>query len=487
MIQIPEYAEGLPNICGSEELVAEAQRVGRRRPVFGDRGYVDFERVNSAFCIALHMHQPLVPAGGPDIRTARIISNLEYMAQHPEVGDNRNAPGFRWCYRRMGEIIPQLVLAGHNPRIMLEYSGTLLHGLRQMGANDVIESLQTLTQNPEYSRCVEWLGCPWGHAVAPSTSAQDYRLHVRAWQNHFAAVFGLEALGRVRGFAPAEMALPSHPDVAYSYIKTLREAGYDWLLVQEHTVEVPETGLGPEQKNVPHRLICQSSSGEQVSIVVLIKGHTSDIKVVAQMQPYLEATELSRVKLAGRSIPPLVTQISDGENGGVMMNEFPQKYMEVVRRCSGTSTPMLNGTEYLEHLASLGVEETDFPSVQPASQKRIWDRMKPGDGPEKLSKVIETLKKENARIPVEGGSWTNELSWVRGYENVLLPTERVSAHFASVMAEVKPNSREHRYRNALFHLLCSQTSCYRYWGPGIWTAFCSEICRRAEDILTYDF
>ena len=68
---------------------------------------------------------------------------------------------------------------------------------------------------------MEWLGCPWGHAVAPSTPVQDYRLHVRAWQHHFAAIFGLEALGRVRGFSPAEMALPNHPDVAYAFVRTL--------------------------------------------------------------------------------------------------------------------------------------------------------------------------------------------------------------------------------------------------------------------------
>ena len=40
------------------------------------------------------------------------------------------------------------------------------------------------------------------------------------------------------------------------------------------------------------------------------------------MQPGYQAQGLQRVELAGHSIPPLVTQIADGENGGVMMNEF---------------------------------------------------------------------------------------------------------------------------------------------------------------------
>jgi hypothetical protein len=54
------------------------------------------------------------------------------------------------------------------------------------------------------------------------------------------------------------------------------------------------------------------------------------------------------MELAGRRVPPLVTQIADGENGGVMMHEFPPKYLEVVRDCSGSRTPMLNVTEYLD-------------------------------------------------------------------------------------------------------------------------------------------
>ena len=39
-----------------------------------------------------------------------------------------------------------------------------------------------------------------------------------------------------------------------------------------------------------------------------------------------------------------------------------------------------------------------------------------------------------------------------------------------------------RYRNALFHLLTAETSCYRYWGEGIWTAYGNELSRRTSDI-----
>ena len=132
----------------------------------------------------------------------------------------------------------------------------------------VFDALKNATCNPDYRRAVEWLGCPWGHAVAPSTPAQDFRLHVKAWQHHFAGIFGLEALARVRGFSPSEMALPNHPDTAYQYIKTLVDCGFQWVLVQEHTVERPENGWGPEKKHLPHRLVCTNSSGESVKMCI---------------------------------------------------------------------------------------------------------------------------------------------------------------------------------------------------------------------------
>jgi hypothetical protein len=369
---------------------------------------------------------------------------------------------------------------------MLDYSGTLLHGLRQMGLNDVFDNLRRITCEPRYRSTVEWLGSAWGHPVAPSTPVQDYGLHVKAWQHHFAAIFGLEALGRVRGFSPAEMALPNHPDVAYEFLRTLIECGYQWVLVQEHSVEQPN-GRGPERKHLPHRLICRNSEGKEASIVAIIKTQGSDTKLVGQMQPYYEAKSLSRWELGGKSVPPLVSQIADGENGGVMMNEFPPKYLDVVRECSGSDTPLMNVTEYLEQLFASGVREENLPTLQPLLQKRIWDRFTPGQGPEKLAAIIEELRKADSRFHVEGGSWTNNISWVRGYDALLGPMDRVSSLFYQKVLRSGVRSNEYRYRNALFHLLASQTSCYRYWGQGVWVDYGREICRRATEILNHDF
>jgi hypothetical protein len=218
--------------------------------------------------------------------------------------------------------------------------------------------------------------------------------------------------------------------------------------------------------------------------VAVVKTQGSDTKLVGQMQPYDEARGLARLELAGRSVPPLVTQIADGENGGVMMNEFPPKYVEVVRECSGSHTPILNVTEYLEQLFATGIQPGDLPGIQPLYQHRIWQRMAPGDGPDRLADVIEQLRLQDGRFHAEGGSWTNDRSWIRGYEQVLIPMEEASSLFHERVVSRSVPSDDPRYRKALFHLLTAETSCYRYWGGGVWTDYGAELARRVADIVT---
>jgi hypothetical protein len=181
-------------------------------------------------------------------------------------------------------------------------------------------------------------------------------------------------------------------------------------------------------------------------------------------------------------MPQLVTQIADGENGGVMMNEFPPAYLQAMREASGTATPPMNVTEYLEHLAAAGVGEADFPVIHPVYHHRIWSRFSDGAGPEELNKVIDQLRKEDGTFHVEGGTWTNDRSWVRGYDAVLGPMGEASRAFAAAAAGGLSED-DPRFREALFHLLVSQTSCFRYWGQGTWTDYGRELCRRAVAAL----
>ena len=92
---LPETVDDVPNLSGSEQAI----RTLLRRPCalrhVGNG--VDMGRIRAGFACALHMHQPLIPAGGADLRSAHIISNLKHMMNNPGEGDNHNAGVFHWC------------------------------------------------------------------------------------------------------------------------------------------------------------------------------------------------------------------------------------------------------------------------------------------------------------------------------------------------------------------------------------------------------
>ena len=480
----------LPAICGREAALQALmhQEGPEARPRVNQKA----DAIGSAFACALHMHQPTIPAGAD----GALISHLQFMLEHPGEGDNHNAEPFAQCYRRMVDLLLQLIREGCNPRIMLDYSGTLLWGFEQMGRHDILAALRTLACDPALQPHVEWLGTFWGHAVAPSTPIPDLLLQIQAWQQHFAALFGREALQRVRGFSPPEMALPNHPDTLHAFVSALRECGYQWLLVQEHSVESLEgRPLSREQTRLPHRLVARNSRGETVSITALIKSQGSDTKLVGQMQPCYEALGLEPVELAGRRIPPLVAQIADGENGGVMMNEFPSAFIQAHHRLredgGGRPTVAINGSEYLELLEASGLGSDDFPPIQAVQQHRIWERVDGASGPAAgetaVAEAIAALQASDPGFSMAGASWTNNLSWVEGYANVLEPMQQLSARFHQrfdplVAADPAVTGTAH-YQQALLHLLLLETSCFRYWGQGTWTDYAREIHRRGMQLL----
>ena len=474
----------LPTLCGWESSIESIR--SRDQPIFLDRTSLRLDDISAGFAIALHMHQPTIPAG-PE---GKLIGHLQYMFEHAYEGDNHNAGPFAYCYARMGDFIPELIDQGCNPRVMLDYSGNLLWGLQQMGRDDILDKLKGITCDPRYQSHVEWLGTFWGHAVAAATPLPDIRLHIQAWQHQFVSIFGLEALKRVRGFSLPEMQLPNHPDALYTLVNALQESGYRWMMVQEHTVETL-TGEGIQQPHLPHRLIARNSHGQEASITVLVKTQGSDTKLIGQMQPYYEAKTLQQVTLDNQSLPPLVSQISDGENGGVMMNEFPGAFKRAWHEArQGHGVTGINGTEYLELLAAAGITENDFPTCQAAGQHRLWQRVTDEITPQKVGDAIASLAENN--LTFTGGSWTNDRSWVHGYANVIGPMEKLSIRFHQAIDAVSVSQRSQlalnaNYRQALLHNLILQTSCFRYWGQGTWTDYAQTIYERGCQFIERGF
>lgn len=480
---LESFRFGLPNICGEESKIS--QIVNHNEPIFLNDSNLNLDNISAGFACALHMHQPTIPAGA----NGELICNLQYMFEHQGEGDNHNADVFAWCYSRMADWIKELVAEGKNPRIMLDYSGNLLWGLQQMGRDDIIDNLKSITCDKQYQPYVEWLGTMFSHAVVPSTPIPDIKLQIQAWQHYFATVFGEDALQRVKGFSPPEMHLPNNPDTLYEYIKALKECGYRWLLVQEHSVErLDGSGLHHDDKYVPNRLIARNSHGETISITALIKTQGSDTKLVAQMQPYYEAKGRGKQKLGEIEVPCCVSQIADGENGGVMMNEYARDFKPVWNEINGHGVVGFNGTEYIELLEAKGVKSEDYPTCQAVGQHKIWHKVNPDKAtPEAVAKTIEELQATDHQFHMDGASWTDDLSWVKGYENVLEPMNQLSAMFHAkydeLVAKDPAVTQSKEYLEALLYVLLSETSCFRYWGQGTWTDYARELFNRGEALL----
>ena len=436
--------------------------------------------MNSCFGVALHMHQPIIPAGGDDLRTARLVSNLQYMMEHQNIGDNHNAPVFLNCYSRIADFVRELSSEGKNPKIMLDYSGNLLWGLKDMGEEKVLDNLKLVTCDKKYYKYVEWLGTMWSHSVVSSTPVPDIKLHIKEWQDSFASIFGQKALEKVKGFSAPEMHLPIHPDVCFEYVKALKECGYKWLMVQEHTIENLD-GTPVRRPHFPHKLVAKNSLGEKLEITAIIKTQGSDNKLIGQMQPYYEAKTLGHEKYCGVDIPPFVAQIGDGENGGVMMNEFPNAYKGAFRE-AGEGTVGMNGTEYLELVKQAGLKEDTFMPVQSISQSKIWEFLKEYSYGA-ADKAIEKVKQKYPGFSLEKASWTNDKDWVSGYKDIMDPIIQLSAAFHKKFDNKNIDKSDPVYKKALLYLLLSQTSCFRYWGTGAWTDYAKEICRRGMEAL----
>ena len=73
---------GLPDICGPEKTMLGTLRSDSKHSTPSTQSSIDYTRIKSGFAVALHMHQPLIPAGGPDLTMAELISNLDYMMNH---------------------------------------------------------------------------------------------------------------------------------------------------------------------------------------------------------------------------------------------------------------------------------------------------------------------------------------------------------------------------------------------------------------------
>ena len=167
-----------------------------------------------------------------------------------------------------------------------------------------------------------------------------------------------------------------------------------------------------------------------------------------------------------------------------MLHELPP---ERRLRDEAGSTVALNGTEYIEHLDAQGINWDALPSIQAVHQHRLWRRVGDSDDRESMNTAISDLINADDGFSMEGASWTNNLSWVKGYDNVLEPMQRLSARFHQIfdqrVTDQPSLTQTSAYRDALMYVLLLETSCFRYWGQGTWTEYAKTIFKKGEEVL----
>ena len=84
-----------------------------------------------------------------------------------------------------------------------------------------------------------------------------------------------------------------------------------------------------------------------------------------------------------------------------------------------------------------------------------------------MEETISKLRADDTSFSMEGASWTNDLSWVEGYANVLGPMNQLSAQFHALfdpsVAADPTTTGTRAYQEALLHVLL--LDCLLYTSP----------------------
>ena len=292
MNELPETIDGLPNLCGAEALIEEAKHARPRAALLAE-SRIDFGRLRSACAIALHMHQPLIPAGGDDLRTAAIISNLKHMMENPSIGDNHNAARLPLVLQAHGRVHPA---AGRRGQAAAGDAGILRHAAARPATDGAATTSSTALKRhlrtSRYRRAVEWLGAPGGTPWRRPRRCRISACTCSAWQHHFAAIFGTRGAGaRARLLAVGDGAAESprrrlrvRQDAARLRLPVGAGAGAHGRAARN--------GQSAGARHLPHRLVCRNSAGQTPASSPSSRPRAATPSWSAQMQPYYEASGL---------------------------------------------------------------------------------------------------------------------------------------------------------------------------------------------------
>ncbi|MDE5095925.1 MAG: glycoside hydrolase [Trichodesmium sp. St11_bin5] len=385
----------------------------------------------------LHFHQPPVWNNG------KLQGNLEKMLNSEANSEEHwNAQWFAQAYKNPARYAQQLTLEGHQPRMMVDYSGVLLEEMAKLSKNGIFSNIyvdgkcigdvislwhEVLT---EYSDTIEFTGSAYSHCYFPATPERDHEAQIMQWRKVFADLFGEKALSRVRGFWPPEMGVSGNPAEALRFVRLLKKCGYEWIILPNAALEHPQGWSTPELENRVHWLVVESC-GESERILCVVRDTDMGIRQQSGHNAEGCIDDLRyRSRVVGMKPPGLVVPTSDGENGNVMMFEyFKNSFAPLFReRHRWLDVGFMTVSEYIDTYLS------------------------PGE-------ITEV------RLKSTGGSWIGgHQQWQEGdlRQQVLAAVEQLSQDYAKVVESGKGSVQKSKA------LLLCETSCFVYWGSDFW-------------------
>lgn len=313
-------------------------------------------------------------------------------------------------------------------RVHLSLSGTLLETLNnphfQQQVYGIVKcgDLLWYLQNRQI---FEILGTGYYHPVFPLIPTADWPEHIQRWQQLAAHLFSRQDF---QGFWPPEMGF------CMEMIPQLKRQGYQYVLVDSQHIEPIDNMSWQEIRYRPHIAEYQ---GESI-IVVVRDRELSDAQESGMNFNWFEKEVRERTKWC--DFPPLVMTATDGDNGGWFRN---------------TSS------------------HSNFWNV---FYQTLLQRVRQGWSVVRPTFIHDYLYRYGAkgRVHVNTGAWNtgwhNGVGFVQwtGSQTQKDALARVST-ISDIFHTLHQQWNEHpdyppALKEAHWHLLRAQTSCYFYWG-----------------------
>jgi alpha-amylase/alpha-mannosidase (GH57 family) len=315
-------------------------------------------------------------------------------------------------------------------KVHLTFSGTLLETLSKKEFQDRVYGIVKcgdLLWHFQNTKIFEILGTAYYHSVFPLIPKEDWDDQCTRWQGIGKHIFWRD---KFNGFWPPEMGF------CMEMIPLIKKLGYRYVLVDSENVEPLESMRWEELRYQPH--IARYEDSE--IIVVVRDRELSDAQESGMDWDWFSREINERVKWC--NFNPLITTITDGDNGGWFRNTsgngnfWDVFYKELLNKSRAKETTIVPSfiSDYLNTYGARG-----YVNVKTAAWNTGWHNGK------------------------NFTQWTGSQLQKHSLEDIAKTSSRFHAFVDSADDSIKTRF-DAEIKDAHWHLLRAETSCNFFWG-----------------------